>query len=87
MELSTATRILTRESAGAPELRRKAQHAHDEYAAGRTVDYDTLLDLVCQAADTGLLGAHREREPQENEGMIIALIHEIDRLSPAPVHT
>lgn len=85
MELTTATKILANESAGVPELRRTAQHVHDEYAAGRSVDHDTLAELVGRAADLGLLTTHRERVPEENEGMIIALLREVDRLSPEPV--
>lgn len=85
MELAVAARVLAEESAGFAEVRRTAQHVCDEYTAGREVDYDTLVDLVGQAADAGVLGAHRERAQQENEDMIIALVREVDRLSPQPV--
>ncbi|MQA81585.1 MAG: hypothetical protein GEV10_24390 [Streptosporangiales bacterium] len=85
MELKAAARILMDESTGHPELRRTAQYVHDEYAAGRTVEHDTLVALLGDAAVAGVLTSYRERDPQGHEDMIVTLVREADRVSPDPV--
>lgn len=85
MNLTAAARILVDESTGHPELRRTAQHVHDEFAAGRPVEHDTLVAFVGDAAVAGVLTSYRERNPQGHEDVIITLLHEADRISPDPV--
>jgi hypothetical protein len=85
VELRDATLMLMRESADQPVVAALAQSVYQALAAGETVGYQLLDELIGEASGKGVLRAlHARYSPAAYEAIITPILTEIDRLKPVP---
>ncbi|HEX6471100.1 MAG TPA: hypothetical protein VF069_18520 [Streptosporangiaceae bacterium] len=85
MDLKQATGMILTESAAHPDLLRVARSAYDDYAAGRTVHYTVLREMLYEASGKAVFGPIKRTYGEAAfEQMVLVLGREIDRQAPVP---